>query len=77
MEAVVHYLLFTWGTDFLALFFDFSGGNYLCVSDFPLPFAVFPVLFFGARLASHREVRWSAGAPGGSDVFDGAGALAH
>ncbi len=56
MEAVEHYLLFTWGTDFLALFFNFFDGVIILTFLLFLFLAQFFLfLFFDARLTSRRQ----------------------
>ncbi len=61
MEAVVHSLLFIWGTDFLALFFDFSAGWLTLRFCFFLLLTHFFLFYFSALVyhCTESEVfRW-------------------
>ncbi len=73
--SVLHYLLFKWGTDFWRSFLIFRRGDYLCVSAFPPPCAVYALLFFWRSSSIAPTVRFSAGTPDGNEVLDRAGLL--
>ncbi len=77
MEAVVHYLLFTWGTDFFGPLFRFFGGVTIFAFCFSSSLRSFSSSIFRRSSRIAPTVRCSAGDPDGNDVPDRAGPLAH